>query len=72
MAKTELKTGTVLVRTYKGKNHRVTVTENGFKYGRTSYRSLTAIAKHLTGAKTINGRRWFANAEIVLPKKSGA
>ena len=68
MANQTLKTGFVLVRAYKGKKHRVTVTDDGFRYGRKTYRSLTAVAKHLTSAKTINGPRWFDNAEIVKSK----
>ena len=68
MAKQKLKTGFVLVRAYRGKTYRVTVTDDGFRHGRKTYGSLTAVAKALTGAKTISGPRWFANAEIVKPK----
>jgi hypothetical protein len=42
--------GTVMVREYGGEEHRVTVTAEGrFEYGGQSYRSLSAVARQITG-----------------------
>ncbi len=45
------KLGTHYVREYQGKMHEVTVLEPGFEYGNQTYRSLTEIAKVITGTK---------------------
>ncbi len=45
-----LKPGARLVREWRGRTHTVTVTEDGFEYGGTSYPSLTKIAKKITKA----------------------
>ncbi len=45
------KTGTRYVREYRGKLHEVTVLESGFEYEGSTYRSLTEIAKVITGSK---------------------
>ena len=62
----ELLPGTVLQRDYKGQSVRVTVLEEGFEYSGDRYRSLTAIAKVVTG-KHWNGFHFFG-----LRKKGGA
>lgn len=42
--------GTVMVREYGGDEHRVTVTADGrFAYAGQSYKSLSAVARHITG-----------------------
>ncbi len=41
--------GTVFVRTWRDQRHEVTVVEGGFEYAGRTYRSLTAIAKTITG-----------------------
>ena len=42
--------GTVMVREYAGEEHRVTVTAEGrFDYGGQSYKSLSAVARQITG-----------------------
>lgn len=41
--------GGTIVREYKGRTHEVTVLENGFEYDGEHYRSLTAVAKQITG-----------------------
>ena len=46
-------------RLYKGKKHVVMVTADGFTYKGASYRSLTAIAKQITGYKSVSGPRFF-------------
>jgi hypothetical protein len=53
-----LKPGARLVREWHGHTHTVTVTEDGFDHEGTSYRSLTTIAKKITGAHW-SGPRFF-------------
>lgn len=50
--------GTVIARDYKGQKILVAVLENGFEFGGRHYRSLSAIAKEVTGAHW-NGVRFF-------------
>lgn len=45
------KFGTRYVREYDGKLHEVTVLETGYEFEGTTYRSLTEIAKVITGSK---------------------
>jgi hypothetical protein len=42
-------TGTKLVRIHNGLEHRVTVLDKGFEYNGAHYRSLTQIAREITG-----------------------
>ena len=53
-----IKTGSVLVRDWKGKSYRVTVTENGFAFEGEPYSSLSEIALLITGTRW-NGPRFF-------------
>lgn len=53
-----LRVGTRLVREWHGQTHVVTVTASGFEYRGTIQRSLTQIAKGITGAHW-SGRRFF-------------
>jgi hypothetical protein len=55
----QLKPGTVLVRDYHGQRHTVTVVRDGFDWQGTSYRSLSAIARAITGTAW-SGPRFFA------------
>lgn len=41
--------GTRLLREWQGHTHHVTVLDQGFEYGGKRYKSLTAIARHITG-----------------------
>ena len=50
--------GTVLTRDYKGQKIQVRVLEGGFEYEGEVYRSLTAVAKKITGTHT-NGFLFF-------------
>jgi hypothetical protein len=50
--------GATLTRTYQGHVHRVSVRENGFSYGRKEYKSLSAIARQITGTSW-NGFLFF-------------
>ena len=50
--------GTTLTRVYRGETVRVTVLEDGFEYEGERYRSLTAVAKKVTGSHW-NGMHFF-------------
>ncbi|MEE1656749.1 DUF2924 domain-containing protein [Microvirga sp. CF3062] len=53
-----LKPGTVLIREYDGVLHQATVTGDGFAWNGTSYRSLSEVARAITGTRW-NGPRFF-------------
>jgi Protein of unknown function (DUF2924) len=61
-----LRTGTTLVRQWRGHTHTVLVGEDGFEYEGRHYRSLTVIAERITGAHW-SGPRFFG-----LTKRVGA
>jgi hypothetical protein len=46
-----IKAGTRILRQWKGKSIEVTVTESGFECGRKNYRSLSQIARKITGTR---------------------
>lgn len=54
----DLMPGTVLVREWKGVVHRVLVQRDGFTYDEQSYRSLTDVARAITGTAW-SGPRFF-------------
>ena len=58
----QLKPGTVLVRDYQGQRHTVTVALDGFDWQGTTYASLSAIARAITGTAW-SGPRFFALAQ---------
>jgi hypothetical protein len=64
-ARIVLKTGTTLVRQWRGRAHTVLVRENGFEYEGQHYRSLTVIAEKITGTHW-SGPRFFG-----LTRRSG-
>jgi hypothetical protein len=53
-----LATGSRLVRVWNGKTHQVEVLETGFVWNDRRYRSLSAIAREITGARW-SGPRFF-------------
>lgn len=53
-----LRPGTTLVREYNGINHHVMVLDEGFAWNGTTYRSLSAVARVITGTQW-NGHRFF-------------
>ena len=53
-----IKAGAVLVRDWKGANHRVTVLNDGYSYQGKTYSSLSVIARLITGTHW-NGPRFF-------------
>ena len=66
--------GTTIVRPYKGKDIKVAVLEDGFRWEGQAYRSLSALASAISGAKSINGFFWFrltgtADASAKKPTK---
>lgn len=56
-------TGSVLVRVYQGVEHQVAVLDDGYQYMGGKYRSLSAIAREITGMN------WSGNAFFGLNKK---
>jgi hypothetical protein len=55
----QLKIGTVLVREYQGRRHTVTTVRDGFEWQGTTFSSLSAIARAITGTSW-SGPRFFA------------
>jgi hypothetical protein len=53
-----IRAGARLVREWNGRTHTVTVEEEGFSYAGRNYRSLSAIAREITGARW-SGPRFF-------------
>lgn len=62
----KLTPGTRLVRDWHGVGHTVEVLENGFEYEGKRWKSLTAIAKAITGGHW-NGPRFFGLSEHKQP-----
>ena len=58
----KLTPGTRLVRDWRGQGHTVIVLEDGFEYDGKHWKSLTAIAKAITGNQW-NGPLFFGLAE---------
>jgi hypothetical protein len=56
-----IRVGTRLTREWHGHTHHVEVVEGGFEYQGQKYRSLTAIARRITGARW-SGPRFFGLA----------
>lgn len=61
-----IRVGARVVREWNGRTHIVAVEEDGFSYAGQSYRSLSAIARKITGARW-SGPRFFS-----LTNKRGA
>lgn len=53
-----LSPGTELLREWQGRMHRVVVCANGFEYAGETYRSLSAVARRITGTAW-SGPRFF-------------
>jgi hypothetical protein len=68
-----LKIGALLVREWSGRLERVMILEKGFAWNGATYRSLSQIAKAMTGTNW-NGHRFFglrpARDQRVVPKKN--
>ena len=48
---TQIKRGTRLLRNWQGETHSVTMTASGFQYRNKTYRSLSVIAREITGTR---------------------
>jgi hypothetical protein len=57
-----IKPGTLLRREWQGVMHSVTVTEGGFAWNGATYRSLSEVARAITGTRW-NGPRFFGLRE---------
>jgi hypothetical protein len=64
--------GSVIERVYKGRTLRVTVTSDGFLYEDKPYRSLSAVAMAITGARSQNGFLFFRLGKYAKPVKANA
>ena len=65
------KVGTVIEREHNGKVHKVKVLDDGFEYAGQKYRSLSGLAKEITGA-IWNGWVWFGLVKHPSAAKKGA
>lgn len=59
--------GTILVREWQGTTHHVTVVDEGFLWNGQTYRSLSGIARAITGTNW-NGPRFFGMREVTGKK----
>ena len=57
------RTGTILVREWRGTTHQVAVVDNGFLWRGKTHRSLSSIARAITGTNW-NGPRFFGMREV--------
>ena len=60
--------GTVLVREHDGDLHHVNVVTTGFEYRGLHFKSLSAVARHITGVQW-NGPRFFGLRRATTPPK---
>ena len=60
------RTGTLLVREWRGTTHRVTVVDDGFRWNGKTHMSLSSIARAITGTNW-NGPRFFGMREPTKP-----
>ena len=67
---THLVSGTRFRRRWRGVEYEVTVVEGGFEYKEQVYRSLTAVARAITGMKR-SGRDFFGLPPLRKMKKKG-
>ena len=65
---TVLRTGAHLMREWNGRTYQVHVVEGGFEMDGKSWSSLSAIAKHITGA-TWSGPRFFGLTKASSPSR---
>jgi len=59
-----LKPGTTLVRDWRGRRHTVTVSKDGFTYAGEEFKSLSVIARTITGTRW-SGPRFFGLKSLV-------
>jgi hypothetical protein len=66
-----LKPGTSLIREWRGVRHEVRVIDDGFTYQGQTFRSLSSIARHITGTKW-NGLAFFGLKPATKPTEAAA
>ncbi len=66
-----LKPGTILIREHDGILHRVIAVEGGFLWNKTTYKSLSEVARAITGTNW-NGPRFFGLRERNEPEAAAA
>ena len=69
LEKRSLKLGTILVREHEGELNKVIVVEGGFAWNETTYRSLSEVARAITGTNW-NGPRFFGLRDRPKPTHS--
>jgi hypothetical protein len=67
----KLRPGTQVARDWGGRTHHVSVIDDGFEYRQRCYRSLTAIAREITGAAW-SGPRFFGLKQANAMKGAGS
>jgi hypothetical protein len=67
-----LTTGVVLTREWKGAMHRVTVVSGGFQHAGRQYKSLSDVARSITGTRWSGPRFFGLEQKIARPLKRGA
>jgi Protein of unknown function (DUF2924) len=70
-ARTQLKAGTGLVREWHGVTHRVTVLDDGFDFDGERFRSLSEIARKITGVRW-SGPLFFGPKSFAKEQHHGA
>ena len=70
-ARTQMKAGTVLVRAWHGVTHRATVLDDGFDFGGERFRSLSEIARKITGVRW-SGPLFFGLKSFAREQRDGA
>jgi hypothetical protein len=70
-ARTQLKAGTILVREWHGVSHRVTMLDDGFDFRGERFRSLSEIARKITGVRW-SGPLFFGLKSPALEQRDGA
>jgi hypothetical protein len=68
----DLPVGMVLKRQFKGKDVEVTVDEGGFEYEDQTFKSISAVARRITGYPQISGPAFFKLDEPEASDKGGA
>ena len=63
-------TGTILVREWQGKAHRVTVLDEGVAFNGKRYRSLSEVAREITGSRW-SGPRFFGLRPAEMENNNG-
>jgi hypothetical protein len=70
-ARTRLKAGTVLVREWRGVTHRVSVLDDGFDFHGERFRSLSEVARKITGVRW-SGPLFFGLKSSAKEQRHGA